>query len=74
MSMMPPGGIRRIDQKLIHRSAWKGNSRKSVWIIGLPPRPYRVQALFPLSAEGKTRLYHRLDCEIDDEEAEGQRG
>jgi hypothetical protein len=23
MSMMPPGGIRRIDQKLIHPSAWK---------------------------------------------------
>src|SRR5215217_4918099 len=28
MSMMPPGGVGRIDRKLIHRSAWKGNSPK----------------------------------------------
>jgi hypothetical protein len=26
MSMMPPGGVGRIDHKLIHRSAWKRNS------------------------------------------------
>ena len=26
--MMPPGGVRRIDRRLIHRSAWKGNSPK----------------------------------------------
>jgi hypothetical protein len=26
--MMPPGGVRRIDRRLIHRSAWKGYSRK----------------------------------------------
>jgi hypothetical protein len=26
--MMPPGGVRRIDRKLIHRSAWNRNSRK----------------------------------------------
>jgi hypothetical protein len=30
MSMMPPGGVGRIDRKLIHRSAWKGNSAKYV--------------------------------------------
>jgi hypothetical protein len=28
MSMMPPGGVGRIDRKLIHRSAWKKNSQK----------------------------------------------
>jgi len=30
MSMMPPGGITYIGRRLIHRSAWKGNSRKSL--------------------------------------------
>ena len=57
---------------LIHLSAWKGNSQKSVW-MGTPLRPYRVQALFALSAQGKTRLDHRLDGEIDHKQAEGQR-
>jgi hypothetical protein len=28
MSMMPLGGVRRIDRKSIHRSAWNTNSRK----------------------------------------------
>jgi hypothetical protein len=27
-SMMPPGEVGRIDQKIIHRSAWKGCSAK----------------------------------------------
>src|ERR687890_1701962 len=27
-SMMPPGGVRRIDRKLIHWSAWNRNSPK----------------------------------------------
>jgi hypothetical protein len=26
--MMPPGGVRRIDRKLIYSSAWKNNSPK----------------------------------------------
>src|SRR5918995_6212114 len=38
-SMMPPGEVGRIDQKLIHRSAWKGNSRKVV--CRMPHSPAR---------------------------------
>ena len=44
-----------------------------VW-IGTLRCPYRVQALFALSAQGKTRLDNRLDGEIDHKEAEDQSG
>jgi hypothetical protein len=33
MSMMPPGGIRYIGWRLIHPSAWKGNSKKFRFMI-----------------------------------------
>jgi hypothetical protein len=29
--MMPPGGVWRIDRRLIHPSVWKVNSAKSVY-------------------------------------------
>src|SRR5215218_4783526 len=51
--MMPPGEVGRIDQKIIHRSAWKRNSRKFVSRIlhssgpiggaKLPTRPWSIE-------------------------------
>jgi hypothetical protein len=39
-SMMPPGEVGRIDQKIIHRSAWKRKSRKFVVTSGVFQVPY----------------------------------
>ena len=44
MSMMPPRGVWRIERKLIHLSAEKGNSRKSAYSIVLRTSPQNPKA------------------------------
>jgi hypothetical protein len=46
--MMPLGGVRHIDQKLIQRSAWNGSSPKFVLSLGycqLVVKRYKISAL-----------------------------
>src|ERR687897_413625 len=54
-SMMPPEGVGRIDQKIIHRSAWKVNSQKS--ICRMPHSPAR----WPSYARPETSRLLKVD-------------
>src|SRR5215211_8054595 len=56
MGMMPPGWVKRIDRKLIHPSAWKGNSRKFISKILHSPTPLPPESPIPGAPLGPAPL------------------
>jgi hypothetical protein len=46
MSMMPPGGVRRIDRRLIHQTAWKVHAQKVIIAILHKLRPTAARRAF----------------------------